>query len=59
MPERIKYLYIGDGYFDLTKDVIDMLPYDIQYIKVVSTYEQPDQKLISLLSGHCKSLTTK
>ena len=53
MPERIKSLYIGDGYFELTKDVIDMLPYNIKYIKVSKLYgRQPDQKLLSLLNRH-------
>ena len=53
MPERIKSLYIGDGYFELTKDVIDMLPYNIKYIKVGKLYgRQPDQKLLSLLNRH-------
>ena len=53
MPERIKSLYIGDGYFELTKDVIDMLPYDIKYIMVSTLYgRQPDQKLLSLLDRH-------
>lgn len=53
MPERIKFLYIGDGYFEPTKDVIDMLPYDIKYIKVSTLYgRQPDQKLLSLLDRH-------
>ena len=53
MPERIKSLYIGDGYFELTKDVIDMLPYNIKYIGVSTSYgRQPDQKLLSLLNRH-------
>ena len=52
MPERIKFLYIGDGYFELTKDVIDMLPYDIKYIRVISSDGQPDEELLSLLDRH-------
>ena len=53
MPERIKSLYIGDGYFELTKDVIDMLPYNIKYISVISLDGQPyDEELISLLDRH-------
>ena len=52
MPERIKSLYIGDGYFELTKDVIDMLPYDIKYIRLISSDGQPDEELLSLLDRH-------
>ena len=52
MPERIKFLFIGDGYFKLTKDVIDMLPYDIKYIRVISSDGQPDEDLLSLLDRH-------
>ena len=53
MPKWIKFLYIGDGYFELTKDVIDMLPYNIKYIGVSTSYgRQPDQKLLSLLDRH-------
>ena len=37
MPERIKFLFIGDYHFKLTKDVIDMLPYNIKYISVISS----------------------
>ena len=52
MPERIKSLYIGDGYFELTKDVIDMLPYNIKYIMVRAYPTKPDQDLLSLLAEH-------
>ena len=60
MPERIRNLYIGDGYFELTKDVIDMLPYNIKYIKVITLYgRQPDQKLLSLLDRHQSAADSK
>ena len=53
MPERIKFLFIGDYHFKLTKDVIDMLPYNIKYISVISSDGQPyDEELISLLDRH-------
>ena len=52
MPERIRNLYIGDGYFELTKDVIDMLPYNIKYIMVRAYSTKPDQDLLSLLDKH-------
>ena len=53
MPERIKFLFIGDYHFKLTKDVIDMLPYNIKYISVISLDGQPyDEELISLLDRH-------
>ena len=53
MPERIRFLFIGDYHFKLTKDVIDMLPYNIKYISVISSDGQPyDEELISLLDRH-------
>ena len=53
MPERIKFLFIGDYHFKLTKDVIDMLPYNIKYISVISLDGQLyDEELISLLDRH-------
>ena len=53
MPERIRFLFIGDYHFKLTKDVIDMLPYNIKYISVISLDGQLyDEELISLLDRH-------
>ena len=52
MPERIRFLFIGDYHFKLTKDVIDMLPYNIKYIMVRAYPTKPDQDLLSLLDEH-------
>lgn len=59
MPERIKFLYIGDGYFKLTKDVINMLPYNIKYIRVRACPTKPDQDLLSLLDKHRSATRSK
>lgn len=53
MPEHIRNLYIGDGFFNLSKETIDLLPYDIQYIKV-RMFNKTDYnpEIIKLLKSH-------